>query len=62
MSKSGLKMVDAKFAKLFTPPVFWYVYLPLSFYIFATNLQGANLGKCIFRPAFYLAVYFKEEK
>ena len=71
MSKSGAKMVDAKFAKLFTPPVFWYAgvaftifapYLLLSFYIFATYLQEANLGKSIFRPAFYLAVYFKEEK
>ena len=45
--KFGAKMVNATFAWLFTPPVFWYAnvvftifapYLLLSFYIFATYL------------------------
>ena len=70
MRKSGAKVVDTKFAKLFTPPVFWYAsvaftifapYLLLSFYIFATYLQEANLGKSIFRPAIYLAVYCRKK-
>ena len=52
-------------------PVFWYAnvaftifaqYLLRSIYIFATYLQGANLGKSNSRLAFYLAVYFTEEK
>ena len=46
-SKSGAKMVNATFAQLFTPPVFWYAnvaftifapYLLLCFYKFATYL------------------------
>ena len=52
--------VNAPFAWLFTPPrLFWYAnvsftifppYLLLSFYIFATYLQGANLCKSIIFP------------
>ena len=36
MSKSGAKMVDATFAKLFTPLVFWYA--NVAFTIFAPYL------------------------
>ena len=44
---------------IYTPRLFWYAnvsftifapYLLLSFYIFATYLQGANLCKSIFFP------------
>ena len=51
------KIVNAIFAKLFTPRTFWYAnvafimsapYLLLSFYIFAIHLHGANLCKSVF--------------
>ena len=70
MSESGAKMVHATFSYLHLQ-FFWYAnvaftifaqYLLRSFYIFATYLQGVNLGKSNFRLAFYLAVYFTEEK
>ena len=66
MSKSGIWGKDGRChicQVIYTPS---FLVCKCSFYhlcpIFATYLQGANLGKSIFRPAFYLAVYFKEEK
>lgn len=50
--KFGAEMVNATFAWLFAPSVFWYAnvafiifapYLFLSFYIFATYLKRGNL-------------------
>ena len=69
----GEKMANSTFASLFTILWFWYANvtfiifaldLLLSFCIFATGLQGANLCKSIFSPSdsFNKSSHFCEEK